>query len=141
MEQRTYQLTGSYIAFCAEQGEACQKGDADSKEILETVAPFVAVVLKQEKQGKQWTNPDDPLDDIPPGINIITSINQVKPPRPSFISATFAQELGAATSVETPARNSLQEDECNKVLANFLVDEHVAVTCILTLLLNIHQVL
>ena len=50
----------------------------------------MAVVLKREKEGKQWTNPDAPLDDIPPGINIITSLSQVKPLRPSFIAATIA---------------------------------------------------
>ena len=120
--QSTYLLPGSYIAFCAELEEACQKGDADSKEIIETLVPLMAVVLKLEKQDKQWTKPDVPLDDIPPGINIITSLNQVKPSRPSFIAATIAQEHGAVTSVETPATNSPQEDECNQALTNFLVD-------------------
>ena len=62
LSQSTYLLLGSYIAFCAELEEACQEGDADSNEIIETLGPLMKVVLKREKQGKQWTNPDVPLD-------------------------------------------------------------------------------
>ena len=117
----SYSLPQTYVAFLAELEEACQKGDANSKKVIETLAPHMAATLKQEKQGMQWENPEVPLDDTPPGINIITSLNQVKPPRPGFISATITRGLGEPTSVGTIAANSPQEDDCNQALANFLV--------------------
>ena len=82
-----YTLPATYEVFLDQLTEACQQGDADSKQAIQTLAPHMATTLKEHKQGEQWNNPDVPLDDVPPEIKIITSLSQVKPPELGFVGA------------------------------------------------------
>ena len=115
-----YTLPGTYEAFKAELEEACRKGDEDSKKAIERLAPKMAATLKEKKK---WENPDVPLDDVPPKLNVITSLSQVKPHASGFLATLIARELGPSPSPEeTINRDSLQEEESNQALANMLVD-------------------
>ena len=121
--ETNYTLPATYKAFLEELEEACQQGDMDSMRAIEHLAPQMASTLKAEKEGKQWKTPDIPLDDVPPEINIITSLSQLKPPEDGFLKATITRELGQLTSIEQATqRISIPEDAANQALANFLVD-------------------
>jgi len=100
-----------------------------SKKAIAELAPQMATTLKEEQRDKHWENTDVPLEDVPPEMKCITSLSQVMPPEPGCIAAIIAREIGPPSSVEEPTVNdSLQEDDSNQALANFLVDVAVIPT-------------
>ena len=46
-----YHLPPTYKEFLNELKEACQKGDNDSKKVIDSLAPQMAATLKE---GRQW---------------------------------------------------------------------------------------
>ena len=54
-----YTLPDTYSDFIDDLEEACNKGDEDSKELIERLVPEMA------KVSKQWEHPDTPFDTKP----------------------------------------------------------------------------
>lgn len=57
-----YTLPDTYSDFVDDLEEACNKGDEDSKELIERLVPDMAKLLKVSKQ---WDHPDTPFDTKP----------------------------------------------------------------------------
>ena len=70
--------------------EACQKGNDDSKEKIESLVPQMAAMLKE---GKQWQEPDVPLEDVPDNIHIVSSMQDVNIVMDDIISDITTREL------------------------------------------------
>jgi len=113
-----YHLPPTCDKFLEELKEACQKGDDDSKKMIENLAPQMAAMLKE---GKQWKEPDVPLEDVPDSIRIVSSIHDVNIVMGDFISDIITRELGISGS-ELPNPDNSIPDESNQALANYLVD-------------------
>ena len=116
-----YHLPPTYKDFLDELKEACQKGDEDSKKMIESLAPQMAATLKE---GKQWEEPDVPLEDVPDNIHIVSSIQDVNIVMGDFISDIITRELGVNsldTELSNTTGNSISDDS-NQALANYLVD-------------------
>ena len=80
-----YHLPPTYKEFLDEMKEACQKGDNDSRKMIDSLAPQMAATLKE---GKQWEVPDVPLEGIPENMHIISSKEDVNIVMDDFISDT-----------------------------------------------------
>ena len=115
-----YHLPPAYEEFLQELKEACQKGNEDSKKMIESLAPQMATTLKE---GKQWEEPDVPLEDIPDNMHIVSSISDANVATADFISDLITRELGVSSS-ETELSNPSNSipDDSNQALANYLVD-------------------
>ena len=70
-----YDLPDNYSSFVAELNDACNQGDTESKELIERLAPSMAVVLKKHKM---WDNIECPLETGAKGcgINLIKELGQ-----------------------------------------------------------------
>ena len=76
------------------------------------------------KEGKQWEEPDVPLEDVPDNIHIVSSIQDVNIVMGDFISDIITRELGVNsldTELSNTTGNSISDDS-NQALANYLVD-------------------
>ena len=87
-----YHLPSTYTEFLQQLKEACEKGNEDSKEMIENLAPQMAKTLKE---GKQWDEPDVPLEDIPDNMSIVSSIPDASIVMGDIISNIIAKELGS----------------------------------------------
>ena len=118
--QSNYTLLSTYIEYIAQLEEACQQGDADSKEVIEQLAPQMAATLKFKNL---WETPPVPLEDVPPQISIVTDLNQLSPPDPDFMTVLNTRELGPISSTEVSRPGYLlQEDDSNQAIVNLIVD-------------------
>ena len=106
---------------------ACGKGDSDSKELIEKLAPQMAKMLKEEKK---WEQPDVPLEDVPKSLKRVLSLSEVQSLDHIKIDALTAKELGECVSSSTTTAESsaaatcvcTEEDSTSEALANLLVD-------------------
>ena len=115
----TYHLA-TYKEFLDEMKEACQKGDNDSKTMIDSLAPQMAATLKE---GKQWEVPDVPLEGIPENMHIISSKEDVNIVMDDFISDAITKELGVSgPGTESYSPDNSIPDDSNQALANYLVD-------------------
>ena len=118
-----YALPSSYIEFLIELQEACIKGDSDSKNVIQQLAPQMATVLTKHNQ---WLQPDIPFDDIPDKVNIITNIDDVNALSDNFICELITHELGPVRNSNANTTQTSEQptdhDDSNQALANYLVD-------------------
>ena len=115
-----YHLPPTYKEFLDELKEACQKGDNDSKKMIDSLAPQMAATLKE---GKQWEVPDVPLEGIPENMHIISSKEDVNIVMDDFISDAITKELGVTgPGTESYSPDNSIPDDSNQALANYLVD-------------------
>ena len=120
-----YVLPECYDTFRIQLQDACTQGDLDARQAIERLAPHMATTLKSLENGKQWESPDVPLDDVPAGIQIVTSVEGVHPPEPDFLDKLIMKELG---QFRQPPRETQAAVSCepNEALANFLLDVSLA---------------
>ena len=103
-----YHLPSTYEEFLQELKEACQKGDADSKKMIEGLAPQMATALKE---GRKWDEPDVPLEDIPDNMHIVSSIPDVDIATGDIISDIITRELGVSNSEAQSSSPSTSSSE------------------------------
>ena len=103
-----YHLPSAYEEFLQELKEACQKGDEDSKKMIEGLAPQMATALKK---GRQWDEPDVPLEDVPDNMHIVSSIPDVDIATGNIISDIITRELGVSSSETQSSSPSLSSSE------------------------------
>ena len=119
-----YALSSSYKEFMIELCEACKKGDTDSKEAMQRLAPQIAAVLIKHNQ---WLQPDIPFDAISDDVNIIANIDDVNTLSDNFIGELITHELGPISCSNISADSNIETleqltDDSNQALANYLVD-------------------
>ena len=123
-----YTFPETFVLFIKSLEDACGKGDSDSKELIEKLAPQMAKMLKEEKK---WEQPDVPLEDVPKTLKRVLSLSEVQSLDHIKIDALMAKELGecvssSATTAESSAAATTcvcsEEDSTSEALANLLVD-------------------
>ena len=87
-----YQKPSSYSAFVLDLLAACEKGDAQSKVLMEDLVPHLVKLLKKKKQ---WDHPDHCLNTMKESIKLILT---------DFEWSTVAAELSNNIFAEIIAR-------------------------------------
>ena len=118
--EATYTFPATYISFQKTIEDACEKGDGDSKKVIEKLAPHMAITLKEKEK---WDQPDVPLEDVPLAMKRVTNLSEVKPLDPEKIDAVMEKELGELEcELSSTATTEEERDESRHALANMLVD-------------------
>ena len=116
-----YTLPDTYSDFVDDLEEACNKGDEDSKELIERLVPEMAKLLKISKQ---WDYPDTPFD-TKPDIDFVVDMRDLgSAPDTTVLDKIITEALEASSDLQgqeqtTVADNALDNQQA---ISNLLID-------------------
>ena len=109
-----YTLPDAYSGFVDDLEEACNKGDEDSKELIERLVPEKAKLLKVSKQ---WDHPDAPFD-TKPDIDFVVDMGDLlgSAPDTTVLDKIITEALQASSDLQgqeqtTVADNALDNQQ------------------------------
>ena len=114
-------LPETYDLMMKELNDACDKGDSDSKSLLEKLTPAMVEVLKS---AKKWDYPDIPFENFPTDNVIVDARRNFEIPTEHIFTKLTEAELGPVQDIpeELPRPDSDLQDESCQALANLLMD-------------------
>ena len=105
--------------FLFKKKTICEKGDCDSKKMIEKLAPHMAITLKEREK---WDQPDVSHEDVPFAMKRVTNLSEVNLLDPEKINALM-EELGELEcELSSTATTEEEKDESRHALANMFVD-------------------
>ena len=117
------ELPVSYDRMMKELNDACHRGDADSKLLIEKLTPTMAELLKA---ADQWDSPSIHIEGVPTNIQVVDTSQNVEVPNEDIFMKPIEAELGPIQEIPVPESSIVNpHEESHQALANLLVDTHL----------------
>ena len=117
-----YTLPDTYSDFVDDLEEACNKGDEDSKNLIERLVPDMAKLLKVSKQ---WDHPETPFD-TKPDIDFVVDVGDLlgSAPDTSVLDKLITEALDATSDLEEQTNTGTTDNTLDnqQAISNLLID-------------------